>query len=407
LRRSLALLALAGPLVLSAAASAALQPVRRNFGELRIPRLRAGPIAIPPQHAAGRVTVLVALGRPPLAAHFGRSLAAETGTRRLDVRSAESHRYLAGLARLQAQAAAKLKQAIPRATVSRRLRIILDALTVELPVRELPKLYRLAFVSKVYPSTRFTLSLDVEAAGIQYPRQGQYYVAVDSGHSDFTRQSFAGEYLLHAWLNDVNPPLAVTVTTTVAAGRPTIVTRALDLQSGVDPLSLTIAFGRVAVGAAAYDPISGFAVFPLPADAPALNTGTTPLIFVAGDFQEDKNVDQAGQISSILPNTTFIAAKLKVVNGPALTWLSPELGQCVSGRTRLLVVASATKKIRHVRFLADGRPISTVTRDTVGLYGTTWSPRGLARGKHRLQAIITDAGGTTAVANRVFKICKK
>jgi len=40
----------------------------------------------------------------------------------------------------------QLRRAIPRATVSRRLRVILDALTVELPVKQLPRLYRLGFV---------------------------------------------------------------------------------------------------------------------------------------------------------------------------------------------------------------------------------------------------------------------
>src|SRR5262249_42213381 len=53
---------------------------------------------------------------------------------------------------------------------------------------------------------------DVQAAGIQFPRQGQYYVSVDSGQSAFTGRSLAGKYLLHAWLNDVNPPLAAMIT---------------------------------------------------------------------------------------------------------------------------------------------------------------------------------------------------
>ena len=110
----------------------------------------------------------------------------------------------------------------------------------------------------------FSYRADVQAAGIQYPRQGQYFVAVDSGKSDFTGQSFAGQYLLHAWLNDVLPPLAAMVTTTVAAGRPTIVARTIDLQAGVDPLSLVFAYGDTLIGAVAYDPISGYAVFPLP-----------------------------------------------------------------------------------------------------------------------------------------------
>ena len=115
----------------------------------------------------------------------------------------------------------------------------------------------------------FSYRADVQAAGIQYPRQGQYFVSVDSGKSDFTGQSFAGQYLLHAWLNDVLPPLAAMVTTTVAAGHPTIIARTIDLQAGVDPLSLVFAYGDTLIGAVAYDPISGYAVFPLPRVGPA------------------------------------------------------------------------------------------------------------------------------------------
>ena len=49
------------------AASSALQPVRRDFGELKVPRVRHGPLAIPSGHRAGRVRVIVTLSLPPLA----------------------------------------------------------------------------------------------------------------------------------------------------------------------------------------------------------------------------------------------------------------------------------------------------------------------------------------------------
>jgi minor extracellular serine protease Vpr len=253
----------------------------------------------------------------------------------------------------------------------------------------------------------FHYQADVQAAGIQYPRQGQYYVSVDSGRNEFTGTSLAGSYLLRAWLNDVSPPLAAMITTTVAAGRPTIVARTLDLQSGVDPLSLAIAYGRVLVGAAAYDPISGIAIFPLPQTATALKPGRTPLIFVAGDFQEDKNVDQAGEITSILPNTTFAPVKLTVVNHPTVTWLMPSRGECAGARTRLLVVASATKRIRHVQFFVDGKPIARIARGTAGLYATTWTPKGLTVGTHGLRAVVEDAGGSSGTASVSVKVCSK
>ncbi|HKP19243.1 MAG TPA: S8 family serine peptidase [Gaiellaceae bacterium] len=248
---------------------------------------------------------------------------------------------------------------------------------------------------------------DVQAAGIQFPRQGQYFVAVDSGHNEFTGAPFAGQYVLRSWLNDVAPPLAAMVTTTIAAGRPTIVARTLDLQSGVDPLSLVIGYGRVSVGAAAYDPVSGFAVFPLPAAAPALKKGNVTTVFVAGDFQEDKNVDQAGEIESILPNTAFVQTKLKVVDGPTVNWLFPERNQCATAPTRLLVVAGATKKIRDVRFAVGGKRIATVKRGAGGLYSAAWSTKGLKPGTYTLQATVTDAAGATKAATRTAKVCGK
>ena len=113
----------------------------------------------------------------------------------------------------------------------------------------------------------------ISAAGSSFPRQQTFYVAVDSGRDRFTGQRLAGPYVLRSWVNDVTPPTLKLLTTQVAAGRPTIVVRSLDTQSGVDPLSLTIGYKGVLVGAASYDPISGIAVFPLPTSAPTLKTG--------------------------------------------------------------------------------------------------------------------------------------
>jgi Subtilase family len=248
---------------------------------------------------------------------------------------------------------------------------------------------------------------DVQAAGLQFPLQGQYYVAVDSGHGEFNARSFAGQYLLHSWINDVNPPLAAMVTTTVAAGRPTIIARTLDLQAGVDPLSLVIAYGRVLVGAAAYDPGSGFAIFPLPASVPPLKAGELPAVFAAGDFQEDKNVDQAGAIETILPNTAFLSLRLKVVQRPTVQWLAPERNACLTARTRLLVVAGSPRKTRSVQFSVDGKPIATDRTAAAGLYSADWRTAGLERGPHRLRAVVTDAAGKRAAAVRAVKACEK
>jgi Bacterial Ig domain len=253
----------------------------------------------------------------------------------------------------------------------------------------------------------FHYRADVQTAGLQYPLQGQYYVAVDSGHSEFDGRSFAGRYLLHAWVNDVNPPLAMMLTTTVSAGRPTLVARTIDLQSGVDPLSLVIAYGRVLVGAVAYDPVSGLAVFPLPSSVPALRAGRTPIVLASGDFQEDKNVDQAGAVESILPNTAFVAGRLKIVNRPTVQWLAPEARVCVAARTRLVAVAGSPRRTSRVRFSVDGRPVATDRSADAGLYMADWRAAGLARGSHRLLAQVTDAAGRTASAVRTVRLCAK
>jgi hypothetical protein len=197
------------------------------------------------------------------------------------------------------------------------------------------------------------------------------------------------------------------VTTTVSAGRPTLVARTIDLGAGVDPLSLVIAYGRVLIGAVAYDPATGFAVFPLPASVPALQAGRTPIVLASGDFQEDKNVDQAGDIETILPNTAFVSGRLNVVNGPTVQWLVPERLACVPARTRLLVVAGSTRKIRSVYFGLSDRKIATVRRGVAGLYSATLDTRRLSAGLRQLFVRVTDTAGMTADAIRYVRVCAR
>ena len=245
----------------------------------------------------------------------------------------------------------------------------------------------------------FDYRADVQAAGLQYPLQGRYYVAVDSGHSEFTGRSFAGRYLLHSWVNDVSPPLAIMITTTVAAGRPTIVARTLDLQAGVDPLSLVIAYGRVLVGAAAYDPVSGFAIFPLPASVAPLKAGRLPMVFAAGDFQEDKNVDQAGEIETILPNTTFLA---RTPAGRAAADRAVALPGA-EGMPRRPGTAAGRRRARRGR-PARSSSASTASRSRPtgprppGSTPPTGGRPSSRSGRTRLRALVTDAAGKRAAA---------
>ena len=115
-----------------------------------------------------------------------------------------------------------------------------------------------------------------------------------------------------------------------------------------------IGYGRALIGAAAYDPVSGIALFPLPREAPALKAGKRLLNGTAADFQEAKNVDSVGD--ELLPNTAFASGNITVVNRPAVTWVTPETNECAPAQTPLLVLASSTAALRSVRFF-DGRKL--------------------------------------------------
>jgi minor extracellular serine protease Vpr len=246
--------------------------------------------------------------------------------------------------------------------------------------------------------------LDIGAAATVFPRTKAYYVSVDSGRDQFTGRSLGGSYLLRAWVDDLQPPLLGLITNRVAAGRPTIALRVLDLGAGVDPYSLVIGYGRALIGAAAYDPASAIALFPLPRQAPALRTGKRLLTATAADFQESKNVDSVGD--ELLPNTAFASGNITVVNRPAVTWLTPEVNGCTEARVPLTVLASSTAAVRSVRFFDGRKLLATDRQGGAGLFTAVWRRGAAAKGKHTLRAIVTDAKGRKAEAQRVVRVCK-
>jgi minor extracellular serine protease Vpr len=164
LRRLALPLALLAALATAASASSALQPVRRHFGDRTLPLVRHGTLRVPPGQASGRVRVIVTLRQAPLAVARGPGLFARGGSERLDLQSRSSRRYLASLQRAQASAARALRQTIPSARVSRRFQVVLNGLTVDLPVRRLTTLTRLSFVQRIYPSVRYRLTTNESAA---------------------------------------------------------------------------------------------------------------------------------------------------------------------------------------------------------------------------------------------------
>jgi minor extracellular serine protease Vpr len=154
--RRVALFPLAAALILASASSAAFQPVRRSSGEQSIPRVRAGSLKILSAKSNGRLTVLVDLRLPPLAAHNRNLFSADNYTK-LNARSSSSRRYLAQLGRAQRVAAAQITRAIPSARISYRYRVVMDGFALSLPARRLPALVRLSAVTKIYPSSRYRL----------------------------------------------------------------------------------------------------------------------------------------------------------------------------------------------------------------------------------------------------------
>jgi minor extracellular serine protease Vpr len=256
--------------------------------------------------------------------------------------------------------------------------------------------------TNVNPLT-FGFQLPIGAAATVFPRQQDFFISVDSGRDPFTGARLAGRYRLRSWVNDVTPPRVRLLTTTVAGGRPTIAVRATDAGAGVDPFELAIGYTRVAVGAAAFDPVSGLAVFPIPPQAPQLPANRR-ITLIASDYQEAKNVNTSGE--EIMPNTVFQEVTLRAVNRPVVTWLRPDTRQCVARSQQLLVLASSTAAIRSVRFVDNGSALRTVRRGTAGLYATTWATRREQRGAHRLVAEVRDARGRMARATRVVRVCR-
>jgi minor extracellular serine protease Vpr len=249
----------------------------------------------------------------------------------------------------------------------------------------------------------FDSNFDVGAAGVQFPRLQQFYVAVDSSTDPFTGRSEKGKYVLNAWVDDLTGPTVRILTTRITAGRTLVVAQARDAQSGVDPLSLVINYDHALVGASAFDPATGLAVFGIPRAAPAFKPGRTPLVLEASDYQEAKNINTIG--GQIYPNSTFKRVNLRVVNGPAVSWLEPPTNACALKRDELVVVATSTRKVRRVEFSVDGRKIGVDRSGPGGIYSLAWRTANLAAGPHRLVATLTDAAGRTAAASHSVRIC--
>jgi hypothetical protein len=249
----------------------------------------------------------------------------------------------------------------------------------------------------------FEYQFDTGAAAVDFPREGRYFVSVDSRADPYTDQPLRGGYILHSWQDDVTPPRFRFLTKVVSAGRPMLAAIATDRGAGVDPLSLVIGYKQSLLLAALYDPGSGLVLWPL-GGSPKIPVGRTSVIALASDYQESKNIDQAGDV---LPNTAFRSFRLRAVARPTVTWLLPTPRACVRGKAGLFVAAGSARGVRSVTFYDGKRRISKVKRGLEGLYSGQWATRKAHRGKHVLRAVVTDRRGATASASRALRVCRK
>jgi minor extracellular serine protease Vpr len=250
----------------------------------------------------------------------------------------------------------------------------------------------------------YDANVDIGAAGAQFPRLQRFFVSVDSRADPFTDKPLKGQYLLNAWVNDVTPPFVRLLTTRVSAGRPLIVGQAVDLGSGVDPLSLVINYNKALVGASAYDPSTGLIVFGIPTAAPKFKAGKTAAIVAASDYQESKNINTVG--TSLYPNTTFLRSRITVVNGPTVTWVEPPAHVCGLKTDRLLVVAGSNRRVKDVTFRDNGKRIGVEKGNPDDVYSVIWKTGALKKGVHHLTATVRDSVGHKAAAGRQLRVCK-
>src|SRR4029453_16172767 len=121
--------------------------------------------------------------------------------------------------------------------------------------------------------------------------------------------------------------------------------------------------------------------------APKIGLGRTSMLAIASDYQESKNIDQAG---NLLPNSAFRSIRLRAAARPTVNWLLPRPRACVARTEPLFVTAGSTRRVRKVTFFDGKRKVATVRRGTEGLYDATWRTRKAHRGRHALRAVVTD-----------------
>ena len=158
MRLAFVFLACAIALAASVPASAAFWPVGTgkiaSWSDIR----RSTDLSLPVPARQDTVSVLVQLRVEPLATLDGRYARARSAG--LDLRSPQATRRLSAIAREQAPARARLNETLPRARITARHRILLNALSLDLPTHDLAQLEKLPWVDDVFPSLIYRPQVD-------------------------------------------------------------------------------------------------------------------------------------------------------------------------------------------------------------------------------------------------------
>ena len=122
----------------------------------------------------------------------------------------------------------------------------------------------------------------------------------------------------------------------------------------------------------------------------------------ASDYQEAKNVNSVGD--DILPNTSFKPVTITGVSGPALTWVSPAVNQCVVEDCRLLVVSKLDASRSRGALLRRRQADRRRPRQRRPLHGFVGDAASRRQATHVLRAVAIDAGGRTLAATRHVRV---
>ena len=251
----------------------------------------------------------------------------------------------------------------------------------------------------------FDFQADLGVAGAAFPRQQRFWVAVDSGadlHGRAAPRPIPAEDVekrRHApgRAADHDPRVGRPAAARRARARPPVRDRSL--------LARDRHTGRVLVGAAAYDPFAGLALFPLPGLAPRIRTGG-PRRSCRSRRQPGDEERRDDREQPAAEHDASARSRITGVNGPAVAWLVPDAGACVTGPC---AAGSGGELDRSGGF---GQVLRRQAPDQEGDEGPGQPVRrrladGKAgRGRHTLRATAVDRKGRSFSAVRRVRVCR-